>query len=201
MTTQPLRLAALISGSGSTLQNLLDCRDRGQLDILVPLAIADRDCTGIQRAEARGVPVVLLSRKRLSAEEFSSQVFSRLRNEPVELVGLAGFLSQLIIPPDFENRVMNIHPALIPAFCGAGMYGQRVHQAVLDRGCRITGCTVHFADNEYDHGPILVQKCVPVLPDDTAKTLSARVFEAECIAYPEAIRDFASRLHRSAAAR
>ena len=193
-----LRLAALISGSGSTLQNLLDRRDGGELDIVIPLAIADRECSGMERAAARGVRVKLLSRKRLSAEEFSSQVFSQMRDERIELVCLAGFLSQLNIPQDFENRVMNIHPALIPAFCGPGMYGQRVHQAVLDRGCKVSGCTVHFADNEYDHGPILVQKCVPVWPDDTAKTLAARVFAAECEAYPQAIRDYASRFSTSA---
>ncbi|MBC7351484.1 MAG: phosphoribosylglycinamide formyltransferase, partial [Thermogutta sp.] len=87
----------------------------------------------------------------------------------------------------FENRVVNIHPALIPAFCGQGFYGLRVHQAVLDYGAKITGCTVHFADNLYDHGPIILQRVVPVLDDDTPETLAARVFAEECKAYPEAI--------------
>jgi phosphoribosylglycinamide formyltransferase-1 len=87
---------------------------------------------------------------------------------------------------------MNIHPALIPAFCGSGMYGHHVHEAVLARGAKVSGCTVHFADNEYDHGPVILQRCVPVEDDDTADTLAARVFEAECEAYPEAVRLFAA---------
>ena len=96
------------------------------------------------------------------------------------------------IPPEFAGRVMNIHPALIPAFCGKGYYGHHVHEAVLAAGVKLTGCTVHFADNEYDHGPIIVQKAVPVLDDDTPETLAARVFEMECEAYPEAIELFAA---------
>ena len=94
--------------------------------------------------------------------------------------------------PEFAGRVMNIHPALIPAFCGKGYYGHHVHEAVLAAGVKLTGCTVHFADNEYDHGPIIVQKAVPVLDDDTPETLAARVFEMECEAYPEAIELFAA---------
>ena len=98
------------------------------------------------------------------------------------------FSSELRFPADFTNRVVNIHPGLIPAFCGQGFYGHRVHQAVLDYGAKISGCTVHFADNDYDHGPVILQRAVPVLDDDTAKTLAARVFQAECAAYPEAIQ-------------
>ena len=105
---------------------------------------------------------------------------------------LAGFLARLEIPADFAQRVINIHPALIPAFCGHGMHGRHVHAAVLERGCAVSGCTVHFCDNEYDHGPIILQQCVPVADDDTPETLAARVFEAECTAYPEAIRRFAT---------
>ena len=104
---------------------------------------------------------------------------------------MAGFLQLVLIPEDFRNRVFNIHPALIPAFCGKGYYGHRVHEAVLASGAKVSGCTVHFADNEYDHGPIIVQRTVPVLDDDTAETLAQRVFVEECEAYPEAIRLFA----------
>jgi folate-dependent phosphoribosylglycinamide formyltransferase PurN len=100
---------------------------------------------------------------------------------------MAGFLKHVPIPPDFENRVTNIHPALIPAFCGHGFYGRRVHEAVLQYGAKISGCTVHFVDNDYDHGPIILQRTVPVRGDDTPESLAARVFEQECIAYPEAI--------------
>ena len=119
---------------------------------------------------------------------FSETIFDLCRKADVDLVTLAGFLCHLEIPDDFAGRVMNIHPALIPAFCGKGMYGEKVHAAVLERGCKVSGCTVHFADNEYDHGPIILQRAVPVLDDDTPDTLAARVFEQECEAYPEAIR-------------
>ena len=101
---------------------------------------------------------------------------------------MAGFLKRVTIPEDFANRVTNIHPGLIPAFCGHGFYGHHVHEAVLDYGAKLSGCTVHFADNQYDHGPVILQRAVPVLDDDTAETLAARVFEAECEAYPEAIQ-------------
>ncbi len=114
-----------------------------------------------------------------------------IRQADADLVCLAGFLQLLRIPPDFENRVMNIHPALIPAFSGKGFHGLHVHRAVLEAGVKITGCTVHFADNEYDHGPIILQRAVAVADDDTPESLSARVFAQECAAYPEAIRLFA----------
>ena len=101
---------------------------------------------------------------------------------------MGGFLKRVTIPDDFANRVTNIHPGLIPAFCGQGFYGHRVHEAVLEYGAKLSGCTVHFADNQYDHGPIILQRAVPVLDDDTPDALAARVFEAECEAYPEALR-------------
>jgi folate-dependent phosphoribosylglycinamide formyltransferase PurN len=123
---------------------------------------------------------------------FSRAIFDTLRAAQVDLVTLAGFLSLIEIPDDFLGRVMNIHPALIPAFCGHGFYGHHVHEAVLARGCKLSGCTVHFADNHYDQGPIILQQAVPVLDADTPDTLAARVFEAECQAYPEAIRLFAA---------
>jgi folate-dependent phosphoribosylglycinamide formyltransferase PurN len=103
---------------------------------------------------------------------------------------MAGFLQIITVPDDFANRVMNIHPALIPAFCGKGYYGHHVHEAALEYGAKISGCTVHFADNHYDHGPIILQRAVPVRDDDTPDSLAARIFEQECAAYPEAIRLF-----------
>ena len=106
---------------------------------------------------------------------------------------MGGFLKHVLIPPDFENRVINIHPALLPAFGGKGMYGIKVHQAVLDSGVEMTGCTVHYVDNEYDHGRTLLQEVVKVEPGDTAESLQARVFAAECEAYPQALRLFAKR--------
>ena len=119
----------------------------------------------------------------------------------VDLVCLAGWLCLLEIPPKYQGRVMNIHPALLPSFGGKGMFGARVHQAVLDHGCKMSGCTVHFVDAGYDTGPIIIQRTCPVLDDDTAETLAHRVFEEEKIAYPQAIRLFqAGRLKVQASA-
>jgi phosphoribosylglycinamide formyltransferase 1 len=190
---RPIRLGVLVSGGGSNLANLLKCRDSGLLKAEFPLVIASRsDCGGLQIARNAGIPTEVISRKSFkSTEELSDRVFSLLREAQVDLAILAGFLSLLRVPPDFDNRVMNVHPALIPSFCGKGLYGMKVHEAVLARGSKLSGCTVHFADNLYDHGPIIVQKTVPVLEDDTPQTLAARVFQAECQAYPEAIRLFA----------
>lgn len=124
-------------------------------------------------------------------EEFSERIFAHCREACAGLVCMAGFLQLVRVPDDYLGRVMNIHPALIPAFCGKGYYGHRVHEAVLAYGVRVSGCTVHFADNEYDHGPIILQRRVPVRDDDTADTLAQRVFAEECEAYPEAIRLYA----------
>lgn len=190
---RPLRLGVLISGGGTSLVNLQAAIARGEVPAEVVLVISSRgDVRGVERAREAGLTcLVLPPREQASPEAFSQVVFGHLREAGVELVVLAGFLSLLPIPPDFHNRVMNIHPSLIPAFCGPGFYGQRVHEAVVQRGCKLSGCTVHFADNVYDHGPIIAQQAVPVLPDDTAATLAARVFTAECELYPRVIRWFA----------
>lgn len=189
-----LRLAVLISGGGTTLVNLAEKIRSGQLAAEIPLVIASRpDCGGIDRAAALGLRCEVVPRAAFgSAAEFSARLFELCRAARIDLVTLGGFLNLIHVPDDFQLRVMNIHPSLIPAFCGRGFHGHAVHEAVLRRGCRVSGCTVHFADNEYDHGPIVVQRVVPVLDDDTPDTLQARVFAAECEAYPEAIRLFAS---------
>lgn len=186
---RPIRLAVLISGGGTTFENYLIAIKDGRLQAEIPLVIASKaDCGGIAKAAKAGVPCVVLPRKNFSsAETFSEAVFRHCRDARADLVTLAGFLSLLRIPDDFLGRVMNIHPSLIPAFCGHGFHGHRVHEAALARGVKVSGCTVHFADNEYDHGPIIVQRTVPVYASDTADTLASRVFEAECVAYPEAI--------------
>jgi formyltetrahydrofolate-dependent phosphoribosylglycinamide formyltransferase len=189
---QPLRIAVLLSGNGTTLQNLLDRSADGRLPVRVVLVVSNRwDAYGLQRAELAGIPTAVIPRKECaSAEEFGQRIFDRCRHAQADLVCLAGFLQFLPIPDDFRGRVLNIHPALIPAFCGKGYYGQHVHEAALAYGVKVSGCTVHFADNEYDHGPIVLQRTVPVLDDDTPETLAGRVFEQECEAYPEAIRLF-----------
>lgn len=190
----PTRIVVLISGSGRTLVNLLEEQAAGRLSIEIPLVIANRDCTGVERAIAAKLACEVVRPKDFgSIEKFSAAVFDRCRSVRADLVVLAGFLAKLQVPGDFEGRVMNIHPALIPAFCGQGMYGHHVHEAVLKRGCKVSGCTVHLVDNEYDHGPILLQKVVAVCADDTPDTLAARVFEQECIAYPDAIRQWQQR--------
>lgn len=186
-----LRVGVLISGGGTTLVNFLKEREAGRLDIDIPVVLADRECTGIAKAVQVGIPCEVIPRRSFeSTAAFSRAVFNRLRASKADLVTLAGFLARVDVPPDFHRRVMNIHPSLIPAFCGKGMYGHHVHEAVIARGCKVSGCTVHYADSEYDHGPIISQTCVPVLDSDTPETLAARVFEAECSAYPEAVRDF-----------
>ena len=192
--SRPIRLGVLISGGGTTLANFLRRIAAGTLSAEIPIVIASRpDCGGLDRAREAGIRSEVVSRKACaSVEEFSDRVFGHLREAKVDLVTLAGFLSLIRIPDDFALRMMNIHNALIPSFCGKGLYGEKVHQAVLARGAKVSGCTVHFADNVYDHGPIILQKAVPVLEDDTPETLAARVFEAECEAYPEAIQLFAS---------
>ena len=148
---------------------------------------------GLEIAAAAGIPQLVLEQKKFaSLEDYGQAVFDACRHVAPHLVVMGGFLKFVPIPPDFEHRVVNIHPGLIPAFCGAGFYGHHVHQAVLDYGAKISGCTVHFVDNQYDHGPIILQRVVPVLDDDTSDTLAARIFEAECEAYLEALRLFAA---------
>jgi len=186
-------LAVLLSGSGTTLQNLLDRIADGRLRVEIVLVVSSKaDAFGLERARRAGVPTVAISRKEAgSVEAFSQRIFAACREARAGLVCLAGFLQLLRVPDDFLGRVMNIHPALIPAFCGKGFYGHRVHEAVLECGAKLSGCTVHFADNEYDHGPIISQRIVAVRDDDTPDTLAARVFEQECEAYPQAIQWFA----------
>ena len=183
----PATLAVLISGSGSTLQNLIDrCAD-GSLPCTIVAVVASRPgIFGIRRAERAGIPVAVVERKPV--ETFSDRVFAKPRASGADFVILAGWLHLLRIPPDFENRVLNIHPSLLPAFGGPGMYGRHVHEAVLASGANVTGCTVHFADNSYDTGPVVLRREVPVLIGDTPESLAARVQAAECEAYPEAIR-------------
>jgi len=189
-----LRVVVLISGGGTTLKNLLEKRAAGQVSVDIPLVISSNSkARGLEIAAAAGIQTrVLPAKKYGSPEAYSAAVFDACREAGAEYVVMGGFLSYVPIPPDFENRVLNIHPALIPAFCGHGFYGHHVHEAVLAYGVKISGCTVHFVDNQYDHGPVILQKVVPVLDDDTPDTLAARVFEAECEAYPEALALLAS---------
>jgi phosphoribosylglycinamide formyltransferase-1 len=190
------RLAVLLSGGGTTLQNLIDRIADGRLDAEIVQVVSSKSkAFGVERARTAGLPIAMIERKHFdSVEGFSSAIFRRCRETHADIVCLAGFLQLIKVPADFVCRVLNIHPALLPAFGGKGMYGHHVHEAVLKAGVAESGCTVHLVDDEYDHGEIVVQKRVPVMPGDTPDTLAARVFAAECDAYPEAIAQLAARL-------
>jgi formyltetrahydrofolate-dependent phosphoribosylglycinamide formyltransferase len=193
--SDPLRIAALISGGGRTLINILDKIDAGELNATVELVIASRGAiAGVELAQARGLDVRIVRRRDFAADDqMHDAITTFLQEKRIELVCLCGYLRWFRVDEPFAERVMNIHPALLPEFGGQDMHGQVVHQAVLDSGGRYSGCTVHFVDEEYDHGPIILQRTCPVLPNDDHESLAARVFALECQAYPEAIRLFAAR--------
>lgn len=182
----PPRLAVFISGSGSTLQNLLDrCAD-GRLNATVVGVVSSKpDVFGVERAKRVGVPVVIAEKQGRSETAFAAT-----REWQADLVVCAGWIHLLKVPPDFRGRVLNVHPALLPKFGGKGMYGHHVHAAVLAAGETESGCTVHLVDDTYDTGPVVLQRKVPVLPGDTPETLADRVQAAEREAYPEAINQF-----------
>ena len=192
-SAKPFPIAVLISGGGSTLRNLIECVERGTLAVDIRIVVCSNPAAGgIQFAAAAGIPVHVVRRHQCaSAEVFRDAIFGICREAGVQLVVMGGFLQHVLIPADFAGRVLNIHPSLIPRFCGRGFYGLRVHQAVLAAGVPTTGCTVHVVDDEYDHGPIVLQREVAVDPGDTPETLAARVFAVECEALPAAISLFA----------
>ena len=188
--TAPLRLAVLLSGEGTSLENLFEHIEAHALPAKIAVVIASKaDAGGLARARRRGVPAVAVPRKQYpDVAAFNDRLHEVLAEHPVDLVALLGFLSPFLSRGRFDGRVLNTHPALVPAFSGKGFYGHRVHEAVLARGCKVSGATVHFCDDEYDHGPIILQEAVPVLDDDTPDTLAARVQAAERRIVPEAIR-------------
>ncbi|GJQ58707.1 MAG: phosphoribosylglycinamide formyltransferase [Candidatus Scalindua sp. AMX11] len=190
---KPINLAVLISGGGSTLQNLIDKISEGTLLAHIKIVISSSpDAYGLKRAKQRGIPATIVQKSGYdTSQTFSDAIVQEIEKYQIDLVILAGFLHLFKIPDSYVGKVMNIHPALIPAFCGKGYYGSRVHKAVIGSGVKISGCTVHFVDNEYDTGPIIIQRVVPVLDEDSPETLAQRVFTAETVAYPEAIRLFA----------
>jgi phosphoribosylglycinamide formyltransferase-1 len=190
---KPINLAVLLSGSGRTLQNFIDLNRAGKLDAKPVVVISSLEgAYGLERAKAAGIDAHLVPRKAYKTKaEFSAAIDAILEKYTVDLLVMAGFIHLYVIPEKYRGRVMNVHPALLPAFGGKGYYYDKVHKAVLESGAKVSGCTVHFADNVYDHGPIIIQRAMPVLDDDTHETLAARVFAEECVAYPEAIQLFA----------
>jgi formyltetrahydrofolate-dependent phosphoribosylglycinamide formyltransferase len=189
----PLRVAVLLSGSGTSLENLLEHIDAGQVDAEVVVVVSSKEkAAGLERARRRGIPAVAVPRRQHpDAKEFNDRIHAVLAPYDVELVALLGFLSLFELRGRYEGRTINVHPALIPAFCGKGFYGHRVHEEVLASGVKLTGATVHLSDDAYDRGPILLQEAVPVLEDDTVETLAARVQAAERRLVPRAVQLFA----------
>ena len=188
------RIAVLVSGGGTNLQALLDAQSAGELtagEIVLVIASNDR-AFALQRAEKAGVPSVVCSRKALGSQEaFEGAISRALADHGVELIVLAGFMS--ILSEDFTRqwpeRILNVHPSLIPSFCGKGFYGLRVHEAALEYGVKVTGATVHFVNEIPDGGRIILQKAVDILPDDTPETLQRRVMEqAEWKLLPQAVQ-------------
>lgn len=189
-------VAVLISGGGSTLRNLLERSADGRLHARICGVIASRDCAGLAHARDFSVPCALVPRQLspgspFDPQEFSARLTAQLDQWQPRLVVLGGFLSPYLPAPHYAGRVINIHPALLPQFGGKGMYGRRVHEAVLASGVQVSGCTVHLVDEHYDHGAILAQRAVPVLPGDDPASLAARVLAAERELYPEVVNWFA----------
>jgi folate-dependent phosphoribosylglycinamide formyltransferase PurN len=185
-----LRLVALVSGGGRTVLNLLDRIEAGKLPAEIPLVLADRECAAIERLGGRGVEAEMIPWPG-NPDAWAEAAWPKIEAARADLVLGCGFLRLLKIPPRWLGKVLNIHPGLLPKYGGKGLYGDRVHKAVLAAHEKESGCTVHFADNVYDHGPRILERRVPVLEGDSVESLAARVFEAECEAYPEAIRLFA----------
>lgn len=189
MSDRPLRLAVLLSGTGRTLENLIEKSSKDNLGFEFASVLSSRaGVRGLEIAQAAGIPTAVVQRRDFdSVQSFSNAITRSLPLESVDLVIMAGFLQLYLLPESLQNRVINIHPSLLPLFGGKGYFGHHVHEAVLESGMRVSGCTVHFVDNEYDSGPILAQSSCPVLPDDDADSLAARVFDLECELLPRAL--------------
>ena len=199
----PIRIGVLISGSGRTLQNFIDRIADGSFPARIEGVLSSHPgVKGLERAAKAGIPATVVHfRDYPDVDAFSRAVTAAVDRWSPDLVVMAGFIRRWVFPASYEGRVLNIHPALLPKYGGQGFWGHKVHEAVLAAGDRESGCTVHVADHQYDRGPILQQKRVPVLAGDTPDTLAERVFQAECEAYPEAIRAFAAQKAKAACGR
>jgi phosphoribosylglycinamide formyltransferase 1 len=190
------KIAVLVSGGGTNLQALIDAWKSGGLGTgELSLVISSKSGVyALERAQKAGIKSVTVERKKYAApEDFDAALCTALCEENIDLVVLAGFLSVLgtQVLKKYENKIINVHPALIPSFCGKGFYGLRVHEAVLEKGVKITGATVHLVNEEVDGGKIILQKAVDVLPDDTPESLQQRVMrEAEWVILPKAVEMF-----------
>jgi phosphoribosylglycinamide formyltransferase 1 len=192
-----LRLGVLASGGGTNLQAILDNCAAGRLTAEVAVVVSDVECGALDRARAAGVPAVHVDRRDKARyptrEAFDEAVLAALAEHGVELVCHAGYLRIMTekLASTYAGRMINTHPALLPSFGGKGRWGHHVHQAVLDYGCKVSGCTIHFVTLETDEGPIILQRAVPVEEGDTAETLAARILPVEHALFSEAIQLFA----------
>ena len=189
-----LRLGILLSGEGTSFENVARLVDSGQIPAEVALVISSKvEAKGLERAERRKIPQVAVPRKAYpDITKFNDEIHSLLELHSVDFVALLGFLSPFQPRSRFSGKTINVHPALIPAFSGKGFYGRRVHEAVLQRGCKVSGATVHFVDDHYDQGPIILQETVPVLETDSPSSRASRVQAVETQLVPEAIRLYAA---------
>ena len=195
MVNKRLQLGVFASGCGSNFIKIVEAVETGRLAADIRLLVTNNPTAGaLDTATARGIETAVLRRNECSSRSFFvEQMAGILENARVDFVALAGYMRK--IPPEivrsYENRMLNIHPALLPHFGGKGMYGTRVHRAVREAGCKVSGVTVHLVDAVYDRGPIVAQRCVPVKPGDTVERLAARVLKEEHILYPQVLRHFA----------
>lgn len=190
-----MNLGVFASGGGTNFQAVLDAVDRGDLPIRVALCLSNKaDAGALERAKKHGVAAVVFDHTLFDDDaSYAAAMLQLLAKHDVDFIALAGYMRKIPseVVAEFSGRIINIHPALLPAFGGKGLYGRRIHEAVLAYGVRWTGVTVHLVDEEYDTGPIVLQEPVTVLPGDTAEQLAARVLDVEHRLYPEALRLFA----------
>jgi len=194
LSNDRIKIGVLVSGGGTNLQAIIDATEKGEINGEVVLVISSKkDAYSLERARKHGIEGIYIGRKNFPDNEaFSKAMADELEKRGIMLVCMAGFLKKL--SPDFikrfKERIMNIHPALLPLFGGEGLYGHYVHETVLNYGVKVSGCTVHFVDEEYDRGPIILQRAVPVMEGDTPESLAARILKEEHKIYPQAIRLF-----------
>lgn len=190
-----LQLGVFASGRGSNFTAILKAIDDGRLDAVVRVLVSNNDDAGaLETAQDRGIPTAVIRRKGFpSRDEFIEAHIDVLKNHGVDFVVLAGYMKMIpeAVIQQYRHRIVNIHPALLPSFGGKGMYGHFVHEAVLARGCKVSGVTIHIVDEIYDNGPIVTQRCIPVEAADTPDTLAARVLKTEHILYAETLQLFA----------
>lgn len=188
-----MKLAVFVSGTGTNLVNIIKKNKEGFLRSEVTLVISNHDCEAIEISKRAGIKAKVVDPKNFASEvEFGNSLLDILNETKIDFVVLAGFLKKIPdrVVKSFRNNIINVHPALLPSFGGKGMYGMRVHQAVIDYGCKISGATVHIVDTEYDHGPVVLQKCVPVDDGETPESLASKIHQLEYELLPEAIKLF-----------